>query len=249
MPFEDDKNKELLTNLGLTLAGGVGTGLSAGLESWLTDKINLMDEWDKTTEALRDFKPYKSKLTGKWLQTSPEMADKLLDTYVNNAHALATTPIGPWRAGNVVGNIRLIPFHWEKLTKGTTTDRLPGLVEHYRLFSDPASTNEMLKTHMIDTTRTTDLLDESYVTKMRESFESLPENIQKIIDNPKTGIVDKYKALEAAGDINGINYLEDYVLGHGTNPGTAKVVGGGIIGKIICVLSISLVLAGSENSL
>lgn len=232
MPLNATERDELLKNLTLTGLGGAGTATSTMLNSWLTDKINLLDDWDKKTEALRDFKPYKSKLTGKWLQTSPEMADKLLDNYVNNAQALATTPIGPWRAGNIVGNIRLLPFHWEKLTKGTTTDKLPGLVEHYKLFSDPASTNEMLKTHMIDTTRTTDLLDRSYVDKMRASFESLPENIQKIIDNPKTGIVEKYKALEAAGDINGINYLEDYVLGHGTNPGTAKVVGGGIIGKI-----------------
>lgn len=232
MPLDATDRDELLKNLTLTGLGGAGAATSTMLDSWLTDKINLMDDWDKQTEALRDFKPYKSKLTGKWLQTSPEMADKLLDTYVSNAHSLATTPIGPWRAGNVVGNIRLLPFHWEKLTKGTTTDKLPGLVEHYKLFSDPDSTKEMLKTHMIDTTRTTDLLDESYVTKMRESFEALPENIQKIIDNPKTGIVEKYKALEAAGDINGINYLEDYVLGHGTNPGTAKVVGGGIIGKV-----------------
>ena len=232
MPFEDDKNKELLTNLGLTLAGGAGTGVSAGLESWFTDKINLLDDWDKKTEALHEFKPYKSKLTGNWLQTSPEMADKLLDNYVTNAKELATTKIGPWRAGNVVGNIRLLPFHWEKLTKGTTTDRLPGLVEHYKLFSDPNSTKEMLKTHMIDTTRTTDLLEQSYVDEMREAFQRLPEDIQKIIDNPTTGIVDKYKALADTKHAGGISYLEDYVLGRGTHPGTAKVVGGGIIGKV-----------------
>jgi hypothetical protein len=232
MPFEDDKNKELLTSLGLTLAGGVGTGVSAGLESWLTDKINLLDDWDKKTEALREFKPYKSELTGNWLQTSPEMADKLLDNYVINAKELATTKMGPWRAGNVVGNIRLLPFHWEKLTKGTTTDRLPGLVEHYKLFSDPNSTKEMLKTHMIDTTRTTDLLDQSYVDEMREAFQALPEDIKKIIDNPTTGIADKYKALADTKHAGGISYLEDYVLGRGTHPGTAKVVGGGIIGKV-----------------
>lgn len=232
MPLDANDRDELLKNLTLTGLGGAGAATSKMLDSWFTDKINLMDDWDKQTEALRDLKPYKSKLTDKWLQTSPEMADKLLDTYVTNAHSLATTKIGPWHAGNVVGNVRLIPFHLEKLTKGTTTDKLPGLVEHYKLFSDPASTKEMLKTHMIDTTRTTDLLDGSYVTQMRESFESLPENIKKIIDNPKTGIVEKYKELEAAGDMGGINYLEDYVLGHGTNPGTAKVVGGGIVGKI-----------------
>lgn len=232
MPFEDNKNKELLTNLGLTLAGGMGTGVSAGLESWFTDKINLLSDWDKKTEALHEFKPYKSKLTGNWLQTSPEMADKLLDNYVTNAKELATTKIGPWRAGNVVGNIRLLPFHWEKLTKGTTTDRLPGLVEHYKLFSDPNSTKEMLKTHMIDTTRTTDLLEQSYVDEMRKAFQELPEDIQKIIDNPTTGIVDKYKALADTKHAGGISYLEDYVLGRGTHPGTAKVVGGGIIGKV-----------------
>lgn len=232
MPLSDDKNKELWTNLGLTLGGGVGTGMSAGLESWLTDKINLMRDWDTKTEALHEFKPYKSKITGKWLQTSPEMADKLLDNYVTNAHTLASTKIGPWRAGNIVGNARLIPYHWEKLTKGTTTDRLPGLVEHYKLFSDPASTKEMLKTHMLNTTRTTDLLEKSYVDKMYSSFKSLPDNIKKIIDNPTTSIAAKYKALEEAGHLPGINYLEDYVLGHGTHPGTAKAVGGGIIGKV-----------------
>lgn len=232
MPFEDDKNKELLTDLGFTLVGGIGTGASAGVESWLTDKLNLLQSWDKQTEALHEFKPYKSKLTGKWLQTSPEMADKLLDNYVTNAHRLATTKIGPWRAGNLAGNIRLLPFHWEKFTKGTTTDRLPGLVQHYKLFSDPNSTKEMLKTHMIDTTRTTDLLEKSYVDKMREAFQALPENIQKIIDNPATGIADKYKALANIKHKGGISYLEDYVLGRGTHPGTAKAVGGGIIGKV-----------------
>lgn len=230
MPLSDDK--ELTASLGLAIGGGAGTGLSWITKNWIDNRLAELKSWDNKTKALWENKPFKSAITGNWLQTSPEFADKLLDTYVLNAQNLASKSIGPFRAGILVGNTRLLPDRAKQLFNSKPIPGLKERLDHYKLFSDLTSTPELLKTHMLDISRHTDLLASEFTEKMRDAWDKLPTAAKQIIEDPTTNIQTKYNKLVQSGNKAGIGYFEDFVLGRGTHPGIAKVVGGGYVGKL-----------------
>lgn len=231
MPFGDDKNKELLTGIGLTGAGVFGTGTSIAADSFINKNRKMMSDWDARTKELWNTKPFKSSITGDWLQVSPEMADKLLDNYVDTAHALSSQKVGPWRAGNIVGSIRTLPAKLRNIL-GAQIPNIDGTELHYDMFSDPNANKGALKAHMLDIAKDYEFFDGNQKAKMKKDLAALPKDIRNLIEKDPRSITEKYKVLSDMPDKAGVSYLEKYVLGKGVEPGVAKLVGGGILGKI-----------------
>lgn len=219
------------TNAGLLAGSGALLGSSILKENFLKNNIEALKDWDKQTQSLWRNPAFKSEVTGRWLQTSPEVADKLLDTYVRNAHKLSSQGFGPFRVGTAIGTMRTLPNTIKSLF-GKGTD-VSGVKEHYRMFSDPNADLGKLKAHMLGVAKESDLLHPSRVGEMREAFSRLSPEAKQIIEDADT-IVSKYEKLKNLKDDKaGIKYLEDFVLGHGgLHPGAAKLVGGGVIGNI-----------------
>ena len=220
-----------VVNTGLLAGSGALLGSSILTENFLNNSVAALKDWDNQTKALWRNPAFKSEVTGRWLQTSPEIADKLIDTYVRNAHNLASQGVGPIRAGNVLGEIRLLPNTIKSLF-GKGKD-VKGTRDHYRMFSDPDIDLGKLKAHMLDVARESDQVNPEYAKEMRKAFSKLSPEAKKIIADSST-IVDKYEKLKALEDkANGLRYFEDFILGHGDlNPGAAKLIGGGVIGPV-----------------
>jgi hypothetical protein len=220
-----------IVNTGLLAGSGALLGGSILTENFLNNNVAALKDWDKQTQALWRNPAFKSEVTGRWLQTSPEVADKLLDTYVRNAHKLSSQGVGPFRVGTTIGTIRTLPNTIKSLF-GKGVD-MAGTKEHYRMFSDTNADLGKLKAHMLDVAKESELLHPSRVKEMRAAFSKLSPEAKKIIADSDT-IVSKYEKLKNLKDDKvGIKYLEDFVLGHGDlHPGAAKLVGGGVIGTI-----------------
>lgn len=220
-----------LTNTTLALGGGLSLAGSAAVDSFISKNQKALANWDKSTRNLWKTPAFKSEATGKWLQVSPEMADTLLDNYVTNAHKLSTQRVGPLRTGNLVGDIRLLPTTIKNMFSKDKVD-IRGDRQHYRMFSDPDADLGKLKAHMLDVGRETDFLDGKRRWQMRDAYSKLSQEAKDILSD-SSSIKDKYTKLNSLADKSGLNYIEDFILGHGhEHPGTAKLVGGGIIGKI-----------------
>lgn len=233
MPLSDDKNKELLTNLGLTLGGGAGAAGGIAADKWLSKNIEGLKDWDNAAKALWRTEPFTSPHTGKILQLSPQAADTILDTYVSNAQRLSSQKIGPWRAGNLIGNAHLLPGKIKTFFTGNINPAIKETQESYSLFSDPAKSKDALKTHMVGTARYSSYLDDVRGEEMRAAFDALPDDIKAIFEKHPTSIQDKYNALAKLKDKSGLAYMEDFILGQGKNhPGAAKLIGGGVIGDV-----------------
>lgn len=237
MPLDLDLN-DPLTSAGLAVTGGASLTGSAYIHSLLKRNNEALNNWNKATIKHWDSAPaYFSKSTNRWLQTSPEMADKLLDTYAANARAMASQTAGPVNLGKVIGAAKRIPNTFKKwFGMGDTFDNNAQKLKYEKLSNPSVSLGE-LKAHLI-----TDVvpnhsalngdISRAYSEQMRNALNSLPEDARAIIGN-SSSIADKYKALKALPDKAGLNYLEDFILGSSDiHPGAAKFVGGGVIGKI-----------------
>lgn len=205
-------------------AVGLGaTGVTGGVmaDKWLTDKIDKFNAWDQRTKELHHNEPFKS-TTGRLLQVSPEQADKLLDTYVEGANDLAKTKIGPIRGGDLAYHLRT------KLSGGPENQ---ALAEHYKMFSNPNADKNALKTHMLDIFKSQKSeLDPAYFEKFTKSYDSLPEDAKRIIEDSGTNIVQKYNNLLKSKDKRGLEHFEKFILGEGADhPGAVKLVGGGAL--------------------
>ena len=221
---------DLLLNAGLVAGGGLSLGGSAAIDQFLSNNIKKLNTWENRTKELWSAAPYKSRITGKYLQVSPELADKLLDTYVNSANHLASRSVGPFKLGNIIGEARLLPETIKNLF-GTGAN-IEGDRQHYRMFSDPAADKGKLKAHMLDVAKETDFIDGTYRHSMRQAYNALPETTRATITD-SSSIADKYKNFIKNKDKAGIDYLENFILGSSDlHPGAARLVGGGIIGKI-----------------
>ena len=233
MPFEDDKSKELLTDLGLALAGGTGAVGGLASNDWLSKNIKGLDDWESLTKSVWNTKPFTSAHTGKALQVSPEVADKVLDTYVTGAQRLASQKVGPWRVGNIIGNVGLLPYNIKSLFNGKADPAAQSMRDSYALFSDPVSTKEALKTRMLDRARHSSYLDDTRGQEMRAAFDALSDDVKAILEKHPTSIKDKYDALAKLKNKAGLDYMENFILGHGkSHPGAVKLVGGGVIGDV-----------------
>jgi len=237
MPLDFDLN-DPVTSATLAATGGVSLTGSAYLHSLLKKNKEALNNWDKATIKHWDSSPaYFSKATNRWLQTSPEMADKLLDTYVTNARSMASQTEGPISLGKTIGALKRVPNTFKKWFGGEGTFDNEAQKLKYEKLSNPNVSLGELKSHLL-----TDVvpnhsalngdISKSYSEQMRNALNSLPEDARAIIGN-SSSIADKYKALKALPDKAGLNYLEDFVLGSSDiHPGAAKFVGGGVIGKI-----------------
>lgn len=221
------------SNALLAGSGAVGVLGNIATNDFLNRKINEFKDWDAKTKDVWHTNPYKSKFTGKWLQVSPEDADKILSVYTDNAAKLAQEKIGPFRSGELIGSIRLLPKNIKEKLTGykELSPELKGSYDHYKIFSDPNSSKNFLNTHMLETGRYHGA--ESIQNIRRDIYDNkLSEEVKKIIEAP-TSMVEKYESLGKLKDKSGLEYFEKHILGEGhEHPGIAKLVGGGITGKI-----------------
>lgn len=233
MPIDIDLN-DPVTSAGLALGGGAGVVGSIMTNNFLNNAKDDFVKWENDTKKLWRNPAYKSQVTGKWLQTSPEIADQLLDNYVNHAQRIASKQVGPFRWGRILGEAKLLPTEIKNIFRDADdVVDTSGERKYYRMFSDPKYDKGALKAHMLHMARQSNLLDDKkHLPAMRKAYDKLADDAKNILGDASS-MRDKYNKLKGLTDNSGLKYFEDYVLGgFDEHPGIAKLVGGGIIGKM-----------------
>lgn len=233
MPINIDLN-DPLTNAGLAITGGASIGGSIWIDKLIDQHKKGLALWDKSTQRLYNLPTYKSKLTGRWLQVSPENADKLLNNYVSNAQRLSSKKlIGSLTSGHILNESRIIPRDFRNLFENDKVDT-KHLRDYYRPFTNANATKEELKNHALKTfrERNSGFLEGWQNEQMRSAYNNLSDEAKAILAESDS-ISSKYKKLSALADKAGLNYVEDFILGSSNvHPGAAKAIGGGVTGVI-----------------